>query len=168
MPLLATSFVDRAQDDAQPKELFCFPPVLPWRQSMLEFGMSRNPMFQAMLTKTELLNKVRELADASKSDVVRACGYVSTTKDGRERLNFTAFYEAVLDAKGVEIGGGGGSKSGRKLSFMTKIQGNGNLLIGKAYTKKLGLNPGDEFEIKLGRKNIRLVPLGSEDDGGEE
>ncbi|KKZ13882.1 MAG: AbrB family transcriptional regulator [Candidatus Synechococcus spongiarum 15L] len=121
-----------------------------------------------MLTKTELLNKVRELADASKSDVVRACGYVSTTKDGRERLNFTAFYEAVLDAKGVEIGGGGGSKSGRKLSFMTKIQGNGNLLIGKAYTKKLGLNPGDEFEIKLGRKNIRLVPLGSEDDGGEE
>jgi len=54
-----------------------------------------------MLTKTELLKKVHELADASKSDVVRACGYVSTTKDGRERLNFTAFYEAVLNANGV-------------------------------------------------------------------
>lgn len=121
-----------------------------------------------MLTKTELLNKVRELADASKSDLVRACGYVTTTKDGRERLNFTAFYEAVLDAKGVEIGRGGGAKSGRKLSFLAKVQGNGNLLIGKAYTKKLGLNPGDEFEIKLGRRDIRLVPLVTEDDAGEK
>ncbi len=121
-----------------------------------------------MLTKTELLKKVRELADASKSDVVRACGYVSTTKDGRERLNFTAFYEAVLDAQGVEIGQGDSAKTGRKLSFLAKVQGNGNLLIGKAYTNKLGLSPGDEFEIKLGRKNIRLVPAGSEDDGGEE
>ncbi len=135
---------------------------------MVKLLASRNPVLQTMLTKAELLNKIRDLADAGKSDVVRACGYVSTTKDGRERLNFTAFYEAVLDAKGVEIGRGGGSKSGRKLSFLAKVQGNGNLLIGKAYTKKLGLNPGDEFEIKLGRKNIRLVPLGSEDDGGEE
>jgi hypothetical protein len=29
----------------------------------------------------------------------------------------------------------------------------------------LGLQPGDEFEIKLGRKQIRLVPAGGE---GEE
>jgi hypothetical protein len=28
----------------------------------------------------------------------------------------------------------------------------------------LELKPGDEFEIKLGRKQIRLVPIGSEDD----
>jgi len=26
----------------------------------------------------------------------------------------------------------------------------------------LGLEPGDEFEIKLGRKQIRLVPAGGE------
>jgi hypothetical protein len=25
----------------------------------------------------------------------------------------------------------------------------------------LGLEPGDEFEIKLGRKQIKLIPLGS-------
>jgi len=31
-------------------------------------------------------------------------------------------------------------------------------LIGKAYTALLDLNPGDEFEIKLGRKQIRLLP----------
>ena len=27
----------------------------------------------------------------------------------------------------------------------------------------LDLKPGDEFEIKLGRKQIRLIPAGSED-----
>ena len=117
------------------------------------------------LTGTELLAKVKELGDASKSDLVRSAGYVSTKKDGTERLNFTAFYEALLEAKGVSLGdsGGGGGKGrpGRSLSFATKIQFNGNLLVGKAYTAQLGLQPGDEFEIKLGRKQIKLIPLGS-------
>ena len=30
-----------------------------------------------------------------------------------------------------------------------------------AYTAMLDLKPGDEFEIKLGRKQIKLIPLGS-------
>jgi len=46
-----------------------------------------------------------------KSDIVRACGYVSAKKDGSERLNFTAFYEALLNAKGVDFGLG--SKVGK-------------------------------------------------------
>ena len=58
-----------------------------------------------MLTGADLLAKVKEMGDVSKSDVVRACGYVSTKKDGSERLNFTAFYEALLNAKGVDFGG---------------------------------------------------------------
>jgi hypothetical protein len=119
-----------------------------------------------MLTGADLLAKVKEMGDASKSDLVRACGYVSTKKDGTERLNFTAFYEALLEAKGVSLGEGGTGKgkSGRKLSYVTKVQFNGNLLVGKAYTAQLGLKPGDEFEIKLGRKQIRLVPVGGEDE----
>ncbi len=121
----------------------------------------------SILTGNDLLAKVRELGDAGKSEIVRECGYVSTKKDGGERLNFTAFYEALLDAKGVEIGGGSVGKGGRKLSYVATVQGNGNLLIGKAYTALLNLNPGDEFEIKLGRKQIRLVPVGAEDEGEE-
>jgi hypothetical protein len=120
-----------------------------------------------MLTGSELLAKVKELGDVSKSDLVRSCGYVSTKKDGSERLNFTAFYEALLEAKGVSLGEGGGKgrgKGGRKLSYTTKVQFNGNLLVGKAYTAMLDLQPGDEFEIKLGRKQIKLIPLGSADD----
>ena len=120
-----------------------------------------------MLTGTDLLTKVKELGDAGKSEIVRACGYVSSKKDGGERLNFTAFYEALLEAKGVEIGGSSVGRAGRKLSYVATVQGNGNLLVGKAYTALLNLKPGDEFEIKLGRKQIRLVPVGAEDEGEE-
>ena len=116
-----------------------------------------------MLTGEELISKVKEMGGASKSEVVGACGYVSQKKDGTDRLNFTAFYEALLEAKGVAIGAGGGvGKGGRKLSYKAVVQGNGNLLIGKAYTALLDLNTGDEFEIKLGRKQIRLIPAGGE------
>jgi hypothetical protein len=121
-----------------------------------------------MLTGSELLAKVKELGDVSKSDLARECGYVSTKKDGGERLNFTAFYEALLGAKGVNLGtdssGRGTGKVGRKLAYSTKIQFNGNLLIGKAYTAMLDLQPGDEFEIKLGRKQIKLIPIGGADE----
>ena len=116
-----------------------------------------------MLTGSDLLAKVKELGDVSKSDLVRACGYVSTKKNGGERLNFTAFYEALLEAKGVNLGDSrvaGIGKGGRKLSYIATVQGNGTLLIGKAYTALLDLKAGDEFEIKLGRKQIRLLPTG--------
>jgi hypothetical protein len=117
-----------------------------------------------MLTGSELLAKVKELGDVSKSDLVRSCGYVSSKKDGAERLNFTAFYEALLEAKGVSLGDGSGKgrgKGGRTLSYVATVQGNGNLLIGKAYTALLDLKPGDEFEIKLGRKQVKLIPAGA-------
>ena len=121
-----------------------------------------------MFTGPELLAKVKELGDVSKSELVRECGYLSTKKDGSERLNFTAFYEALLNAKGVNLGtdstGRSTGKGGRKLSYTTKIQFNGNLLVGKAYTAVLDLKPGDEFEIKLGNKQIRLVPVGGSDE----
>jgi hypothetical protein len=120
-----------------------------------------------MLKGSDLLTKVKELGDVSKSELVRGCGYVSTKKDGTERLNFTAFYEALLEAKGVSLGDGaatGKGKGGRKLSYVATVQGNGNLLVGKAYTALLDLKPGDEFEIKLGRKQIRLIPAGSIDE----
>ena len=120
-----------------------------------------------MLTGSDLLAKVKELGDVSKSELVRECGYVSEKKDGGDRLNFTAFYEALLEAKGVNLSSGGAAigKGGRKLSYVAKVQGNGNLLIGKAYTALLDLKVGDEFDIKLGKKAIRLIPVGgSEED----
>ena len=123
-----------------------------------------------MLTGTELLTKVKELGDVSKTDLAIQCGYVSKKKDGSDPVNFTAFYEALLGAKGIELGGGGAAigKGGRKLSYTATVQGNGNLLVGKAYTALLDLNPGDEFEIKLGKKAIRLIPVGGSEEESEE
>ena len=119
-----------------------------------------------MLTGSDLLAKFKEMGDAFKRDLAVACGYVSKKKDGSNRVNFTAFYEALLNAKGVELGGGskGVGKGGRKLSYTAKVQGNGNLLVGMAYTGMLNLTPGDEFEIKLGKKSIRLIPVGGSDE----
>lgn len=118
-----------------------------------------------MLNGSELLAAVKEFGDGSKSALVKSCGYVSKKKDGSDRLNFTAFYEALLEAKGVNLGDGSlVGKGGRKLSYVATVQGNGNLLIGKAYTAMLNLKPGDDFDIKLGRKQIRLIPAGTSED----
>ena len=119
-----------------------------------------------VLTGQELLSKVKEMGDAPKTELATACGYVSRKKDGSDRVNFTAFYEALLNAKGIDLGSGGKSfgKGGRKLSYTTKVQGNGNLLVGMAYTGLMELKPGDEFEIKLGKKSIRLIPVGASEE----
>ncbi len=87
------------------------------------------------------------------------CGAIKRHHSLVTPIDFTAFYEALLEAKGLSFGEGGKGrgKPGRSLSYVTKIQFNGNLMVGKAYTAQLGLQPGDEFEIKL-------IPLGSTDD----
>ena len=130
------------------------------------FARNRSIAIRSMLTGQELLAKVKEMGDAPKTELATACGYVSKKKDGSDRVNFTAFYEALLNAKGIDLGSGGKGvgKGGRKLSYTAKVQGNSNLLIGKAYTAMLGLEPGMEFEIKLGRKSIRLIPVGGSDE----
>ena len=118
-----------------------------------------------MLTGSELLDKVKEVGDVSKTELAKACGYVITKKNGSEQTKFTQFYEALLDAKGVSLGGSSGiGKGGRKLSYKAKVQGTGNLLIGMAYTAMLDLKPGDEFEIRLSKNSIRLVPVGASDE----
>ena len=121
-----------------------------------------------MLTGADLLNKVKELGDVSKTVLATECGYTSQKKDGGDRVNFTAFYEALLSAKGIDLGVNSSvGKGGRKLSYVAKVQGNGNLLVGNAYTAMLDLKPGDEFQIKLGQKAIRLIPVGVSDDTEE-
>ena len=125
-------------------------------------------LIRLMLTGTELLDKVKELGDAPKTELAKGCGYIVTKKDGSEQVKFTQFYEALLEAKGLSFSTGGTAaigKGGRKLSYKAVVQGNGNLLIGKAYTSLLELNTGDEFEIKLGKKAIRLVPVGGSEEG---
>ena len=53
-----------------------------------------------MLSGKQLLNTGKSLPDADVKELARTCGYISTRKDGTQKLNFTDFYIALLTAKG--------------------------------------------------------------------
>jgi AbrB-like transcriptional regulator len=118
----------------------------------------------------DLVQKVRELESLSKEEKARACGYYTVTKSNVERVNMMKFLNALIDAEGIELDSKQTSngRGGRSASYRISVQSNGNLLIGSAYTKQMGLNPGDEFEISLGRKHIHLRQLDREGDVIEE
>lgn len=119
------------------------------------------------LVGEELLQKVKELESLSKEEKAKACGYYTLTKNGIERVNMIKFLNALIDAEGIELDStpSANGRGGRSASYRISVQSNGNLLIGSAYTKQMGLKPGDEFEITLGRKHIRLKQLDEEDFG---
>ena len=117
----------------------------------------------------DLLNKVKELGNLSKEEKARECGYYTVTKNGVERVNMMKFLNALIDAEGIELdsSANGHGRGGRSASYRISVQSNGNLLIGSAYTKKMGLEKGDEFEITLGRKHIHLRQIDDEDEDNE-
>ncbi|MEM6753028.1 MAG: AbrB family transcriptional regulator [Cyanobacteria bacterium P01_C01_bin.38] len=117
------------------------------------------------LVGEDLLKKVKELENESKEDKAKQCGYYTVTKNGIERVNMMKFLNALIDAEGIQLDSSSGAngRGGRSASYRISVQSNGNLLIGSAYTKQMGLKPGDEFIITLGKKHIRLKQLDPED-----
>jgi len=118
------------------------------------------------LTGQELLDKIEELGDLSKEEKAKVCGYVTSTKKGLPRVNMMKFYNALMEAKDIDLdsSANGQGRGGRSASYRISVQSNGNLLIGAAYTKKMNLNVGDEFEITLGRKHIHLKQVGVDEE----
>ena len=116
-----------------------------------------------MLVGKELLEKSKLLSKKSEDEIARGCGYVGPSG----RVLRKSFYRALIEAKGYKLSNSGAGKAGKRSSrgrqaeFKTKVHGNGNLLIGHAYTKKLGLEPGQEYKIDLKKdsKIISLTPL---------
>ena len=51
-----------------------------------------------MLTKNHLIETIKENSDLTKSELVKVTGYTSVRKDGSIKLNYTAFYQALIDA----------------------------------------------------------------------
>ena len=116
-----------------------------------------------MLVGKELLDKARSLSNRPEDDIARGCGYVGPSG----RLLKKSFYRALVEAKAADQGwqlptksssssSSGGSR-GRQAEFRTRVHGNGNLLIGHAYTRRLGLEPGQEFKIELQRDSGMIV-----------
>ena len=116
------------------------------------------------LTGKDLLAKVKELSSLKKSEKAIACGYVKLLDDGRERAQLSEFMNALLAAKGINLEGEISSKPGPRLSYRASVHQNGQIIIGAGYTKELNLNVGDRFEIKLGRKIIKLTAIDEFDD----
>lgn len=118
------------------------------------------------LVGSKLIDKVKELGNLSKEEKAKECGYYTVTKNGVERVNMMKFLNALIDAEGIELDStsNGQGRGGRSASYRISVQSNGNLLIGSAYTKKMGLKQGDEFEITLGRKHIQLRQIGADDE----
>ncbi len=110
----------------------------------------------------ELLDKVRQLKDLSREEKAKACGYYTTTKSGHQRVNMSKFLNALIEAEGIELEKSTETTRGPAPSYRTTVHSNGNIVIGSVYTEQLGVQPGDEFEIRLGRKHIHLKQIDKE------
>ena len=55
--------------------------------------------FFIMLTGNQLIQTIQDNSNLSKSDLLRVTGYTSVRKDGSIKLNFTQFYQALIDIK---------------------------------------------------------------------
>lgn len=112
------------------------------------------------ITGKALLQKVKELSHLPRRETAKRCGYYTTTKSGQTRVNLTDFYDAVLGAKGVALDPEGAKDGrGREPTYRVSVHKNGQIVIGSTYTTAMNLEPGDEFEIKLGYKHIHLIQV---------
>ena len=112
---------------------------------------------EAPLTGKALLQKVKEFSHLAKRETAKQCGYVKTSASGGVRTDLSGFYDAVLSAKGVKLDETGRDSRGKVATYKATVHKNGQLLIGSAYTKGMGLKEGDVFTIKLGYKHIHLI-----------
>jgi AbrB family looped-hinge helix DNA binding protein len=117
----------------------------------------------APLTGKALLQKVKELSHLPRRETAKRCGYYTVTKNSQTRVNLTDFYDALLVARGIPLSPEGSKDGrGREPTYRVSVHQNGQIVIGAAYTKAMGLKPGDEFEIKLGYKHIHLIQIDSD------
>jgi len=118
---------------------------------------------EAPLEGKALLDRARSLSNRPEDQIARACGYVGPSG----RILKKSFYRALVAAKGYVLPSalqtGVAAAKGRQAVFRTRVHGNGNLLIGQAYTRRMGLEPGQEFRIELHKEtgSIWLLPMGT-------
>ena len=128
------------------------------------------PASSGMLQGKALLDRARSLSNRPEDQIARACGYVGPSG----RVLKKSFYRALVEARGYTLPSqvAGSAGRGRQADFRTRVHGNGNLLIGHAYTRRMGLEPGQEFRIEVHHEtgSIWLLPIdaGTEIDGSAD
>jgi hypothetical protein len=111
-----------------------------------------------MKTGDELLALVKELKDSPTAAIIRAAGYVRPAPNGKTRLQRMAFYRALTMAKGLFTPR---RPVGRQLTYEGTVITTGAIQIGARYAEKIGLRPGDSFQIEVKRSGIAVTPLQS-------
>jgi hypothetical protein len=116
------------------------------------------------LTGEELLAFHDEKAAQGMSlkDIAYMAGYFSVTKTGQERVNSTAFKDALLEAKGIAVGGkrSGGGRGHAGLS-RARVSGSGILLVSQLAVRNVDAGPGAVFSVSYpGDGQILLTPTG--------
>lgn len=109
-----------------------------------------------MLTGKELLAYAEEHEELNQTQLARGAGYVRTTKSGKEQVLVKAFYQALLQAKGLNVRVG--KAPGKSARFSTTVHRSGVILVGRIYSERFGLEPGNELDIVLEDDCIKLVP----------
>jgi len=99
-----------------------------------------------------------------KVDLVRRAGYSQHQEGWQERLEFTAFYEALLESQGRSaLVVGGGKAIGKGWSqfelHRQNFQFNGKLLVGKGFTRPVTQARLMSLNSKLGKSRSGLSPL---------
>ena len=119
------------------------------------------------LTGAALAKRVRELSHLSRREKAKACGYYTVTRDGHERAAMSEFLSALLNAEGIDPGRQQAQHRqgrGRTPGYRVRVQSNGALVLSSAYSKRMGLQAGDTFQVEPGRKHLRLQYLGHADE----
>ena len=112
------------------------------------------------LTGKTLLRKVKKLSHLPKREQAKRCGYYTVAKSGSVKINLASFLEALLAAVDTSLVlETSKERKYREPTYRVKVNKNGQILIRSAYTKLMGLKPGDEFKIKLDSGDIQLLQV---------
>ena len=63
----------------------------------MQYNRDKEKEFFIMLTGNQLIQTIQDNSNLSKSDLLRVTGYTSVRKDGSIKLNFTQFYQALIN-----------------------------------------------------------------------
>ena len=118
----------------------------------------------ARLTGAELLAfySAKEKEGVTYPEIAFAAGYRTVTKTGQERAMKSQFADAMLQAQGINTGGGS-TGSGRSHAGETKarVSGQGILLVSQLATRKIGAKVGEVFDVSYPEDGgILLMPTG--------
>ena len=111
----------------------------------------------AKLTGDALLELVRSKDGTDRDEVIKAAGY-SVMRGGRESLQRTQFFQALLAAQGTSLGNTLPKTGGRAPTYRLKVGKAGQVPVTSAYTSQINVQPGDYLKIYVDDGALVLEP----------